>query len=285
MSKIVFDDKKSIDELLKTPDDGKGSITTFLKRQEAGTPLVSDEMRQAAADLKKMGEIWRKTLKRRHKLLYDNLALVLRHKEEILKTPRYANADASCALEGGGAYVGPLLTAMGFRFAGMESKIRITLGTLLSDIWGNEAFQVPCGCGAVAYVREFAGSPLSGSGWAEAVCPRCGRTHHEGRGGFGSRYFHVGHMIQKELETAARRFVEKWNQAEAELRNDKQKWSRPSPANYFDGEEEPCDLETLVNELRLKEIDAEANSELVERIRKIRRGRDSGKCRRSPAGK
>ena len=165
MTKIVFDDRKSIDERFKSPDNAKCSITTFLKRQEAGLSPVSDEMRQAAADLKKMGEIRRKTLKRRRKLLYDNLALVLRHKEEILKRPRYANADASCALEGGGASVGPLHTATGFRLAGMESKIRITLGTLLSDIWGNEAFQVPCGCGAVAYVREFAGSQLSGSGW------------------------------------------------------------------------------------------------------------------------
>ena len=52
-----------------------------------------------------------------------------------------------------------------------------------------------------------------------------------------------------------------------------------------DGEEDPCDLETLVNELRLKEIDAEANSELVERIRKIRREKDRGKGRRSPSAK
>ena len=285
MATFVFDDKKSIEELLKAPDNGKCTITTFLKRQETGTSLVSEEMRQAAGDLKKIGEIRLKAQERRRKLLYDNLALVLRHKEEILKTPRYANADASCALKGGGAYVGPLHTATGFCLAGMECKIRLTLGTLLSDIWENEAFQVRCGCGAVAYVREFAGSPLSGCGWAEAVCPECGRTHLDKCGSFGKRYFFVGEMLQKELETAARRFVEKWNQAEAELRNDKQECSRPSPANYFDGEEEPCDLETLVNELRLKEIDAEANSELAERIRKIRREKDRGKGRRSPSGK
>jgi len=285
MSKIVFDDKKSIEELLKEPDNAKCSLTAFLKRQEAGVLLVSDEMRQAARDRKAIDGIRRKAAERRRRLFYDNLDLVLRHREEIAKTPRYANIDAGFALEGGGAYVGPLRTSMGFNVGGTAFDVGITLGTLLFDIWGNKAFQVACGCGAVAYVREFAGSPLSGDVWVEAICPRCGRTHHEGCGGFGSRYFHIGHMIQKELETAARRFVEKWNQAEAEFRNDKQKWSRPSPANYFDGEEEPCDLETLVNELRLKEIDAEANSELVERIRKIRREKDRGKGRRSPSGK
>jgi len=61
-------------------------------------------------------------------------------------------------------------------------------------------------------------------------------------------------MLRREVEQAARRFTERWLSAEEACRNNVENYSRPSPTHYFKGDDEPCSIETMINELRLKEF-------------------------------
>lgn len=156
----------------------------FSKRMDAKVYIESDDEVIDNMESQRILEIKKERDERKRKLLFDNLDLIMRHRDEILKTPRYARVDAHYALRGGGAYIGPISMQRTFYAAGFPVTIHITLGSLLG-IWGTAAYKVDCSCGNTAYIRSFGGSPLSGMSVAGAICPHCKNEIH----GIRSRSF------------------------------------------------------------------------------------------------
>ena len=118
MATIFIDDSKPFPVISNQPDNRHESAQEFFKRQAAGLKLISDEMEQDAWEQEELRKLQEKSFERKKKLLFDNLDLIMRHKDEILATPRYANIDAHYAIKGGGLYVGPLQTSRTFNIAG-----------------------------------------------------------------------------------------------------------------------------------------------------------------------
>ena len=173
------------------------------------------------------------------KLLYDNLDLIIRHRGEILNTPRYANIDVHYALQGGGAYVGPFAFRKKLAIAGMPVTVNLTLGSLLG-IWGNTAYKVNCCCGNTAYIRSFGGSPLSGVAIASAYCPHC---KNEIRGIKGRKF---------------RGFV---SPVENALASEETLVSQTFSSGVFGKASELCSLEKMLSELKLREYETTQDSE------------------------
>ena len=173
-------------------------------------------------------------LQQKRQLLFDNLNLIMRHRQEILNTPRYANIDVHYALRGGGAYVGAFTFRKQLVVAGNPVTVNLTLKSLLS-IWVMAAFKVMCRCGETAYICSFAGSPLSGVAVASAYCPYCKNEIHGIKGRtFKSFVAPLERAFASEEATVSQAFT----------------------AGVFGKESEPCSLETMIQELRLKECEA-----------------------------
>lgn len=167
---------------------------------------------------------------RKRKLLFDNLDLIMRHRDEILNAPRYANIDVHYALRGGGAYVGSLAFRKKLAIAGMPVTVNLTLGSLLG-IWGTATYKVNCNCGNTAYIRSFGGSPLSGVAVASAYCPHC---KNEIRGIKGRKF---------------RNFVAPVENA---LASEEALVSRAFISGVFGKVNELCSLEKMIQELKLR---------------------------------
>lgn len=254
---IVFDDTKSINDYLKKPESHPESFAALYKRQAAGLQLVSDDMEQERKEQEKMAKLREKSFERKRKLLYDNLDLILRHRDEILATPRYADIDVHYALKGGGCYIGPLLTARQFNIAGTLVNINFSLGSLL-ELWDSDQYKVKCKCGGTAVVRYFSGSPLSGSSVATAFCPKCKEEIHGIRNrSFGDYYGISLTKFYENIVAFAKNVIAKWGIAEAEFEKKKVEGraSRWSGIGYdFRGDGPTCNLETMINELKMGEI-------------------------------
>ena len=216
---IHIDDSKPFPPILQEPNNKRESFAAMCKREAAGLKLISDEMEQEEKEQEELRKLQEKRFARKKKLLFDNLDLILRHREEILATPRYANIDAHYAIRGNGLYVGPL------------SSINLRLGTLL-EVWDTDQFKVECKCGGTAVIYYFSGSPLSGASVASAICPECKRVIHDIRNrSFGKYYWYLQTKLSEEVERHGA---------------------------DFDGDGEYCNLETMINELNLKEFEAGA---------------------------
>ena len=225
---IIFDDSKSIDAYLRKPDAHPESFLSLCRRLSSGLQLVSDDIEQDRKEQEELEKLREKSFERKCKLLYDNLELIMRHREEIVATPRYANIDAHYAIKGGGCYVGPISTSRRYDFAGSSIIINLSLGSLL-ELWNTEQFRVECGCGGSAVIRSFSGSPLSGVSVASAYCPQCKKAIR----GIRNRSFggYMG-LLRTKLDQIAE------NALNSGLRSDGQ----------------ACNLETMINELKLKEF-------------------------------
>ena len=251
---IIFDDKKSITDYLKKSDIHPEPFASMCKRQAASLKLISDDMEQERRDQEELAKLQEKRFERKKKLLRDNLDLILRHREEILATPRYRNIDVHYAIEGGGCYIGPLLTARQLNFAGTLVNINFKLGKLL-EVWDTNQFKVECKCGGTAVVCNFSGSPLSGVSVATAFCPKCKEEIHGIRNRrFGDYYGPMRVKFDECIEMVAKDFVAKWTLAEAEYakkvaEGKSTRWSRAESGFHGDGKS--CDLETMINELKL----------------------------------
>ena len=184
--------------------------------------------------MKQGGLIMAVILQQNRQLLFDNLNLIMRHRQEILNTPRYANIDAHYALRGGGAYVGAFTFRKQLVVAGKPVTVNLTLKSLLS-IWVMAAFKVMCKCGETAYICSFAGSPLSGVAVASAYCPYCKNEIH----GIKGRTFKT--------------FVAP---LERTFANEEATVSQAITSGVLDKVVEPCSLETMIQELKLKEYEA-----------------------------
>ena len=239
---IIFDDKES--------------FTAMCKREATDLKLVSGEMKQEEKEQQEMRELQKKRFERKKKLLFDNLDLIMRHREEILATPRYANIDAHYAIKGGGLYIGQVTTLRRPSFAGTTLDIGLKLGTLLR-IWDTDQFKVECRCGGTAVIRSFSGSPLSGASQATAYCPQCKKEIRIGNRSFGKYYGIVKSDYDEDIEKFAKEFIAKWNLAEVEYEKKlaqgcSARWSRVG--EWLRGDGEFCNLETMINELKMKEF-------------------------------
>lgn len=256
MATIRIDETKTFPGSLKEPENRRESAPDFFKRQSTGLKLISDEMEQEKKEQEELGEIRKRSIERKKKLFYDNLNLILRHKDEILTTPQYANIDVHYAVKGGGLYVGPLQTSTQFNIAGSVVTVNLRLATLLR-IWETDQFRVDCECGSTAFIRSFTGSPLSGSSQATAFCPECKKETHVRNRNFGKYYWFLQTKLSEDVETVARDFIGKWTLAEMEYEKvaAEGKTKDPRPGSEFYGDRQYCNLETMIQELKLKEFD------------------------------
>lgn len=228
----------------------------FNRRQQEGVSLVTDAINQEESEQKVYSEWLEKRRDRKRKLLFQELDLILRHKSEILATPRYADINVHYALSG---FVGfaKALTSWNLHFGGACVTINLRLASLLK-IWENEQFQVKCGCGATAYIYKFGGSPGSGMSFASAFCPHCKQEIHDIKNRTPWKYYHIATGA---FTADASRFVEnlldKWkiaNEKYQEGLKNEHSDPRTQPVNMLRGDDAPCSIETLVQELRLKEV-------------------------------
>ena len=130
----------------------------FSRRMDAKTYIEGEDESFDNMESQKILEINKERDERKRKLLFDNLDLILRHRDEIMNTPRYAKIDAHYALRGGGAYIGPIAMRRRFSAAGVPVTVNITLGALLG-IWNMATYKVDCRC-------------------AGAICPHCKNEIH-----------------------------------------------------------------------------------------------------------
>ena len=86
------------------PETIQETYADFCRRPKAGLLIVGEQQQKEEEDQEALRDIHEKRYERKYDLFFDNLNLILRHREEILATPRYANIDAHYALGGGGLY-------------------------------------------------------------------------------------------------------------------------------------------------------------------------------------
>ena len=137
MATIHIDDSNPFPNFPVEPENRRESFADFCKREAAGLRLESDEMEQENREQEELNALQKKRFERKGALLYNNLDLILRHREEIIATPRYANIDVQYAIKGGGLYVGHLSAVRHFNFVGTLVSIGLKLSSLL-EIWDNE---------------------------------------------------------------------------------------------------------------------------------------------------
>lgn len=245
MATIHIDDSKPFPCFPAEPNNKRETFADFCKRQETGLNIVSDEMEQEKREQAEMQELMKKSCERKKALFYDNLDLILRHRDEIRGTPRYANIDVQYAIKGGGLYVGHLSAVRHFNFAGTLVSIGLKLSSLL-EIWDNEQFKVECKCGDTAVIRSFSGSPLSGGSMATAVCPKCKKEIHVKNRSFGGYcgLMHTGH--DRDIEKVVKSIIAKWTLAEVAYGR------MPPKGKTRNGEKRVANCMTTVNPATLK---------------------------------
>ena len=210
------------------------SFAQFSRRMDAKVFVEGEDEILDKVESRRVEDIEKERDERKRKLLFNNFDLIMRHRGEILNTPRYANIDVHYALRGGGAYVGPFAFCKKLAIAGRHVTINLTLGSLL-EIWGTAAYKVNCSCGNTAYIRSFGGSPLSGVAVASAYCPHC---KNEIRGIKGRKF---------------KSFVAPVENA---LASEEALVSQAFSSGVFGKVNELCSLETMIQELKLKEYEA-----------------------------
>ena len=203
----------------------------FSKRMDAKAFIEGEDESLDNMESQKMVEINKERDERKRKLLFDNLDLIMRHQDEIMKTPRYAKIDVHYALRGGGAYIGPIAMQRRFGAAGVPVTVGNTLGALVG-IWGSATYKVDCSCGNTAYIRSFGGSPLTGMSVAGAICPHCKNEIHGIRSRpFGDYVRQVQNALDSEVAEVSQAFS----------------------SGTFGKVSELCSLEKMLSELKLRE--------------------------------
>ena len=206
----------------------------FSRRMEAKVYIEGDDEAIDNMESRKSENLEKERDERKRKLLYDNLDLIMRHREDILNTPRYARIDVHYALHGGAAYIGPMAMQRRICADGVQIKVGITLGSLLG-IWEIATYKVNCSCGNTAYIRSFGGSPLSGVSVAGAYCPHCKNEIH------GIRSRSLGDYVRP-VENA--------------LASEEALVSQAFTSRVFGKPGELCSLEKMLSELKLREYEA-----------------------------
>ena len=261
MATIHIDDSKPFPYIPAEPNNKCERFADFCKRQASGLKIISDEIEQENREQEELRKFQERSVERKKKLLFGDLDLIMRHKDEIRATPRYANIDVHYAIKGGGLYVGPLQTSRAFNIAGCIVRVGLRLATLLR-VWETDLFKVKCECGGTAVIRSFTGSPLSGGSQATAICPSCKKEIRVANRNFGQYFWFLQTSLSEDVETVARDFIAKWTLAEAEHEKKvaEGKYRDPRPGDDFHGDSKPCTLETMINELKMKKFDESVHS-------------------------
>ena len=228
----------------------------FSKRQQEGVSLVTDAINQEDSEQKVYSEWLEKRQDRKRKLLYQELDLILRHKSEVLATPRYADIDVHYAFSGFVGYA-RASTRSDLSLGSSWAVVNLSLASLLK-IWEEEHFQVKCDCGGTAYIYKFGGMPGSGASYASAFCPHCKQEIHNIRNRSPWKYYHIAtDAFTAEVTRFVENFLDKWkiaNEKYLENLKDEHRNPRTQPVNMLRGDAAPCCIETLIQELRLKEF-------------------------------
>ena len=232
------------------------TFADFCKRQRENILLDTDEKKRENNFQEKLKEIHIKRYAHKRDLFIENLGLIMKHRDEIINTPRYAGIDAHYMIEGGGAYIGPCRTQRQINVEGTLVTFNLKLSSLLK-IWGTEQFRVKCDCGNMGVITYFAGSPLSGCSVASGICPYCGKDFHNIRGRNFLRYAGiVQNALANDCQIVTRSLIQKYTEAEIECdkKNREGNWKNPMPMNFFHGDGEICSLETMIQELKLSDF-------------------------------
>ena len=79
---------------------------------------------------------------------------------------------------------------------------------------------------------------------------------------FGQYFWFLQTSLSEDVEAVARDFIAKWTLAETEHEKKvaEGKYRDPRPGDEFNGDGKPCNLETMINELKIKEYDESVHS-------------------------
>jgi len=230
------------------------SLAHFDMLQLEGLPLVAEAIKQEEMEQKEFLNLQEKRFARKRKLLFDSLGMLVRHKDEIFATPRYANIDVHYIFEESAK----VRTSCEFNFCGAPVSINLRLATLLK-IWNSEQFNVECDCGATAVIYKFVDFPSSGSCVASALCPCCKKEIHDIKCRPFSDYVHaVNNFFIDDMTAVAKNFLAKWRLAKKvfqEKVKNGQNGRKLQTADKLYGDSDLCSLETMIQELQLKEFE------------------------------
>ncbi|MBR3071716.1 hypothetical protein [Fibrobacter sp.] len=231
----------------------KSFVQSGMPTQE-GMPLIAEAIKQEEEEQKELLNLREKRFARKRKLLLETLGMLVRHKDEIFATPRYANIDVHYIFEDSVK----VRTSCEFNFCGAPVSINLRLATLLK-IWNCEQFTVECDCGATAVVYKFVDSPSSGSCVASALCPCCKKEIHDIKCRPSSDYVHVvNNFFIEDMTAVAKNFLAKWRLAkkvfQEKVENGKN-GRKLQTADRVYGDYDLCSLETMIQELQLKEFE------------------------------
>lgn len=120
----------------------------------AGVNVPGAEAEECRKEQNEIDAILRKRIERRRKAFLENMPLIFKYKDWILAEPGFADVSVAFLIDAARPF---------------------SLGALFS-LWENPVWQGTCGCGGLACIHRFSGSPLSGSYTALATCSVCGKT-------------------------------------------------------------------------------------------------------------
>lgn len=230
------------------------SSARFDMLQLEGLPLVAEAIKQEEMEQKELLDLQEKRFARKRKLLFDCLGMLVRHRDEIFATPRYANIDVHYIFEDSAK----VRTSCEFNFCGAPVSINLRLATLLK-IWNSELFNVECECGATAVIYKFVDSSSSGSCVASALCPCCKKEIHDIKCRLFSDYVHVvNNFFIEDMTAVAKNFLAKWRLAKKvfqEKVENGQNGRKLQTADKLYGDSDLCSLEIMIQELQLKEFE------------------------------
>lgn len=230
------------------------SLAKFGKLLQEGIPLIAEAIKHEEDEQKELFEWQERRFTRKRKLLLESLGMILRHKDEIISTPRYANIDVHFIFDDSAK----VRTSCEFNFCGAPVSINLRLATLLK-IWDNEQFKIECDCGADAIIYKFKSSSPSDDCVATALCPCCKKEIHNIKSVPPSDYVHiVNNFFIDDMTAVARNFLAKWRLAkkvfQEKIKNG-QNGRKLQTADKLYGDSDLCSLETMIQELQLKEFE------------------------------
>ena len=227
------------------------------KSKQEDIPFVAEAITQEEKEQKAILELQENRFARKSKLLFDALGMILRHKDEIIETPRYANIDIHYILQDISDFA-KVRTSCEFNFCGAPVSINMRLATLLK-IWSHEQFKVECDCGATAVLYKFKDSATSGMCVASAFCPCCKKKFEVSKNAPPSYYAHtINNFFIDDMTAVAKNFLSKWRLAKKvyqEKVENGQNGRKLQTADRLYGDSDLCSLETMIQELQLKEFE------------------------------
>ncbi len=225
--------------------------------QQESIPFVTEAIAQEKKEQKAILELQENRFARKNKLLFNALGMLLRHKDEIMENPSYANIDVHYILENASDFTN-VRTSCEFNFCGAPVSINMRFATLLK-IWNNELFKAECDCGSTAVLYKFKDSTTSGESVASAFCPCCKKKFEVTKKAPPSYYAHaINNFFMDDMTAVVKNFLAKWRLArkvfQEKIKNG-QNGRKLQTTDRLYGDRDLCSLETMIQELQLKEFE------------------------------